>query len=77
VLAAAGVFGLAIGFGAQNLAQDFISGFFILLEDQVRVGDVVQIGDKGDWWKESPCAWSSSVTLPAAFTSSATARLTS
>lgn len=47
VLAAAGVVGLAVGFGAQNLVQDFISGFFILLEDQIRVGDVVQIGDKG------------------------------
>lgn len=47
VLAAAGVVGLAVGFGAQNLVQDFISGFFILLEDQIRVGDVVSIGDKG------------------------------
>jgi len=47
VLAAAGVVGLAVGFGAQNLVQDFISGFFLLLEDQVRVGDVVNIGDKG------------------------------
>ena len=47
VLTAAGVVGLAVGFGAQNLVQDFISGFFILLEDQIRVGDVVQIGDKG------------------------------
>lgn len=47
VLAAAGVVGLAVGFGAQNLVQDFISGFFILLEDQIRVGDVVQVGDKG------------------------------
>ncbi len=46
ILTAAGVVGLAVGFGAQNLVQDFISGFFILLEDQVRVGDVVQIGDK-------------------------------
>jgi len=46
VLAAAGVVGLAVGFGAQNLVQDFISGFFILLEDQIRVGDVIQIGDK-------------------------------
>ncbi|MBN2008565.1 mechanosensitive ion channel family protein [candidate division KSB1 bacterium] len=43
ILAAAGVVGLAIGFGAQNLVQDVISGFFILLEDQIRVGDVVQI----------------------------------
>ncbi len=46
ILTAAGVVGLAVGFGAQNLVQDFISGFFILLEDQVRVGDVIQIGDK-------------------------------
>ena len=38
VLAAAGVVGLAVGFGAQNLVQDFISGFFLLLEDQIRVG---------------------------------------
>jgi small conductance mechanosensitive channel len=47
VLAAAGIVGLAVGFGAQSLVQDVISGFFILLEDQVRVGDVVQIADKG------------------------------
>jgi small conductance mechanosensitive channel len=47
ILAAAGIVGLAVGFGAQNLVQDVISGFFILLEDQVRVGDVVQVGDKG------------------------------
>lgn len=47
VLAAAGIVGLAVGFGAQSLVQDVITGFFILLEDQIRVGDVVQIGDKG------------------------------
>jgi small conductance mechanosensitive channel len=47
VLAAAGIVGLAIGFGAQQLVQDVISGFFILLEDQIRVGDVVQISGKG------------------------------
>jgi small-conductance mechanosensitive channel len=46
IIAAAGVVGLAVGFGAQNLVQDVISGFFLLLEDQVRVGDVVQLGDK-------------------------------
>ncbi|EGJ49991.1 mechanosensitive ion channel family protein [Desulfocurvibacter africanus] len=46
VLAAAGVVGLAVGFGAQQLVQDVISGFFILLEDQIRVGDVVQIAGK-------------------------------
>jgi small conductance mechanosensitive channel len=47
ILAAAGIVGLAVGFGAQSLVQDVISGFFILLEDQIRVGDVVQIADKG------------------------------
>ncbi|MEJ2183289.1 MAG: mechanosensitive ion channel family protein [Nitrospirota bacterium] len=47
LLAAAGVVGLAVGFGAQTLVHDVISGFFILIEDQIRVGDVVQIADKG------------------------------
>lgn len=46
VLAAAGVAGVALGFGAQNLVQDFFAGFFILLENQIRVGDVVQVNDK-------------------------------
>jgi small conductance mechanosensitive channel len=43
VLGAAGVVGLAIGFGAQSLVKDFFTGFFILFEDQVRTGDVVQV----------------------------------
>lgn len=47
IIAAAGIVGLAVGFGAQTLVQDIISGFFILLEDQVRVGDVVSLNDKG------------------------------
>ena len=47
LLAAAGIGGLAIGFGAQNLVRDVISGFFILLENQIRVGDVVQIAGIG------------------------------
>jgi len=47
ILAAAGVLGIAVGFGAQGLVKDVISGFFILLEDQIRVGDVVNIGGKG------------------------------
>ena len=47
ILAAAGIAGLAIGFGAQSLVKDIISGLFILLEDQIRVGDVVQISGKG------------------------------
>jgi small-conductance mechanosensitive channel len=47
VIAAAGIVGVALGFGAQSLVQDVISGFFMLLEDQIRVGDVIQVGDKG------------------------------
>lgn len=46
ILAAAGVVGIAVGFGAQQLVKDIINGFFILLDDQVRVGDVVNIADK-------------------------------
>ncbi len=46
ILAAAGVVGIAVGFGAQTLVQDVISGFFILLEDEIRVGDVVEITGK-------------------------------
>lgn len=42
LLAGAGVAGLAIGFGAQSLIRDVIAGFFILLEDQFHVGDVIQ-----------------------------------
>jgi moderate conductance mechanosensitive channel len=44
VLAGAGVIGLAIGFGAQSLVKDVITGFFIIFEDQFGVGDVVQTG---------------------------------
>jgi len=46
LLTAAGIGGLAIGFGAQNLVRDLITGFFLLLEDQIRVGDIVKVGDK-------------------------------
>lgn len=46
VLAAAGVVGLAVGFGAQSLIKDYFNGFFILLENQIRQGDVVEAGDK-------------------------------
>jgi small conductance mechanosensitive channel len=47
LLAGAGVAGLAIGFGAQNLVRDIISGFFIILENQMRVGDVAIINGTG------------------------------
>ena len=45
LLATAGVLALAVSFGAQSLVKDVISGFFLLAEDQIRVGDIVQIGD--------------------------------
>ena len=45
LLAGAGIIGLAVGFGAQELVRDFISGFFMLLENQLRVGDIVKIND--------------------------------
>lgn len=44
VLASAGVVGIALGFGAQSLVQDFLAGVFMLLEDQYGVGDVIDIG---------------------------------
>ncbi len=46
VLATAGVAGLAIGFGAQSLVKDYFTGFFLLLEDQIRQGDVVDFGSQ-------------------------------
>lgn len=44
VLAGAGVIGLAVGFGAQSLVKDFVSGLFILIENQYGIGDTVKIG---------------------------------
>ncbi len=44
ILAGAGVIGLAIGFGAQSLVKDFVSGLFILIENQYDIGDKVKIG---------------------------------
>jgi len=43
ILTGAGIAGLAVGFGAQNLVRDVISGFFLILEDQVRIGDAARI----------------------------------
>jgi moderate conductance mechanosensitive channel len=46
VLAAAGVVGLAIGFGAQSLVKDYFTGFFLLLENQIRKDDVIEVAGK-------------------------------
>ncbi len=45
ILGAACVVGLAVGFGAQALVKDYFTGFFLLIENQIRQGDVVQLGD--------------------------------
>ena len=45
VLAGAGIIGLAVGFGSQSLVKDIVSGFFLIMENQIRVGDVVKIND--------------------------------
>jgi len=47
ILTGAGIAGLAVGFGAQNVVRDVISGFFLILENHVRVGDVAIINGKG------------------------------
>ena len=47
ILTGAGILGLAVGFGAQTLVKDLISGFFLILENQVRVGDVARINGTG------------------------------
>ena len=47
IIAGAGIVGLAVGFGAQELVRDFISGFFMLLENQIREGDVAIVNGTG------------------------------
>ncbi|MCX7784822.1 MAG: mechanosensitive ion channel [candidate division WOR-3 bacterium] len=46
ILAGAGVVGLAVGFGAQTLIRDIISGFFLLFENLISVGDVIEVGQE-------------------------------
>jgi len=46
ILGAAGVVGLAVGFGAQSLIKDYFNGFFLLLENQIRQGDVIEVCEK-------------------------------
>jgi small conductance mechanosensitive channel len=52
ILGAAGVVGIAVGFGAQSLIKDYFNGFFLLLENQVRQGDVVEAGGKAGFVEE-------------------------
>ncbi|NCZ76270.1 MAG: mechanosensitive ion channel family protein, partial [Betaproteobacteria bacterium] len=46
ILGAAGIVGIAVGFGAQTLVKDYVSGFLLLLENQIRVGDMIDIAGK-------------------------------
>lgn len=52
ILATAGVAGVAIGFGAQSLVKDYFTGFILLLENQIRQGDVVEVAGKGGFVEE-------------------------
>ena len=52
ILGAAGVVGIAVGFGAQSLVKDYFTGFVLLVEDQIRQGDVVQVADKSGFVEE-------------------------
>lgn len=52
ILGAAGVAGLAVGFGAQSLVKDYFTGFFLLLENQIRQGDVVKLDDHAGFVEE-------------------------
>ncbi len=45
IIASAGIIGIALGFGAQSLVKDFLSGIFMILEDQFGVGDIIDIGE--------------------------------
>ena len=45
LIAGAGIAGIALGFGAQSIVQDFLAGFFMLIEDQYAVGDIIDVGE--------------------------------
>ena len=55
LLAGAGIVGIALGFGAQSLVKDFLSGLFILVEDQFGVGDIVDLDAADDRARSRPC----------------------
>ena len=56
LLASAGIVGVALGFGAQSLVKDFLSGIFMILEDQYGVGDVIDAGDASGSSRRWGCA---------------------
>ena len=72
ILGAAGVVGIAVGFGAQSLVKDYFTGFFLLLENQLTTGDVVQWPTSRAWSKTSRSATCACATTTATCTSSRT-----
>jgi moderate conductance mechanosensitive channel len=75
LLAGAGVVGVAVGFGSQALVKDVITGLFILLEDQIAVGDIVDVGRITEApSRRSRCAASACATSPAGSTRCRSAR---
>ena len=65
LIAGAGVVGVAIGFGAQTLVKDIISGMFYLLDDAFRIGEYIQSGSYRGTVDPSACARSSSAIIAA------------
>ena len=74
ILAGAGVLGVAVGFGSQSLVKDFLSGVFMLVEDQYGVGDVVDLGRPPAPSRRSRCGSRGCATWTAPSGTSATAR---
>ncbi|WP_425459729.1 mechanosensitive ion channel family protein [Hankyongella ginsenosidimutans] len=74
LLAGAGIVGLAVGFGAQTLVKDFLTGLMILLENSMDLGDVVKIGSHVGTVESMGCARSGCAIWKARSTSSRTAR---
>ena len=74
LLTSAGVLGVALGFGAQNLVKDYLSGIFIVLEDQFGVGDTIEVASVVKRWRKSPCGSPDCATSRAWSGTCATAR---
>jgi small-conductance mechanosensitive channel len=73
LLGAAGIVGIAVGFGAQSLVKDYFTGLFLIIENQLRQGDAVEVGGKSGTVEEITCAMSACVIMKAMSISSPTA----
>ena len=74
LIAGAGIVGVALGFGAQSLVKDFLSGMFMLIEDQYGVGDVIDVGEATGTVEAVSCARPGCATSTARCGTSRTAR---